>query len=64
MRNSEIVNVQISRLDLIDLMIACTGAEFELVDSEASKKKWRRLHDMLGQQLKEFDAKFDEKENE
>ena len=63
MRNAEIVNVQISRLELVDLMLACIGIEFNLVDSENSRKKWRQLHDMLEEQLKTFDAEFDKKEN-
>ncbi len=63
MRNAEIVNVQMSRLDLVDLMLACTGIEFNLVDSENSKKKWRQLHDMLEKQLRAFDAELDKKEN-
>ncbi len=60
MRNEKIVNVQVSRLDLVNLMMACTSVELNVEGK--SKEKWRNLYNTLKEQLNAFDAKLDEEE--
>lgn len=52
--NARTVNVKISRLDLCDLMLACTVLDTE---TDPENTKWRKLHDKLKAILNEFDEK-------
>lgn len=52
--NARTVNVKISRLDLCDLMLACTALDTE---TDPENTKWRKLHDKLKSILNEFDEK-------
>lgn len=51
MTNQKIVNIELTRLDLCDLLIACT-----CVYNESKAAKWKKLHDILKQQLEKFDT--------
>lgn len=67
--NQDTMTVNLNRLEVCDLMMACTIIEIEAKeewsDPNTSKsrrevlygtiKKWSRLHDTLEAQLKEFD---------
>lgn len=57
MRNGFKTTLQVKRIDICDLMLACLAAK-ELANDEG--KKWDRLHDELKRQLKELDAQLDE----
>lgn len=52
--NGSTINVKITRLELIDLMIACNSLDFEV-----GGKKWNALHDKLSAILEVEDAKHD-----
>nr|DAH24690.1 MAG TPA: hypothetical protein [Caudoviricetes sp.] len=52
--NARPVNVKISRLDLCDLMLACTVLDTE---TDTENTKWEKLHDKLEAILNEFDEK-------
>lgn len=52
--NARTVNVKISRLDLCDLMLACTALDAE---TDPENTKWGKLHDKLRAILNEFDEK-------
>lgn len=67
--NQDTMTVTLNRIEVCDLMMACTIIEIEAKeewsDPNTSKsrrevlygtiKKWSRLHDTLEEQLKEFD---------
>lgn len=70
MLNERTVTVKMKRLELAKLMTACSKVkhefEYDLETAktedekriaEGSAKKWANLHDMLQQQLNDFDAK-------
>lgn len=59
MRNDEIMDLRLKRIDVCDLLLACIAAE-EISGGEA--KKWLKLHDKLRKQLKEFDDLLDVEE--
>lgn len=58
MRNNFKTTLQVRRIDICDLMIACTAAK-----SASGANKWDRLHDELERQLDELDKQLDEIEN-
>ena len=61
MRNEKIVNVKITRHELCDLMLACTGLHYDENGNEMpERKKWKVLHDKLRDQLNEWDEKHDD----
>ena len=49
--------IEVKRIDICDLMLACLAAK-ELANDEG--KKWDRLHEKLKAQLDELDAQLDE----
>lgn len=51
--NSRTVTVKIKRIELCDLLLACTA----LSDATESTKKWNDLHEKLKKILDDFDAK-------
>ena len=75
MRNSEIMSLKMTRLDMCDLMIATSSVYFDMDmemrdenTTEARRKvlresmeKWMRLHDEIRKQINEFDREYDER---
>ena len=59
MRNNFKTTLQVKRIDICDLMLACTAAKQLSNDA----KKWDRLHEELKKQLNELDEQLDEIEN-
>lgn len=73
MRNSEIMSLRLTRLDMCDLMIATSsiyfGMDAEMRDENTtesrrsvlrnSMKKWERLHDEIRRQINAFDREYD-----
>lgn len=57
MRNGFKTTLQVRRIDICDLMLACLAAKQLANDNGA---KWDRLHDELKRQLDELDAQLDE----
>lgn len=54
MLNEKTVTVEIKRIQLCDLLLACTHLDME---TSEDTKKWRELHDKLKQILDDFDKK-------
>lgn len=50
--NYRTVELKLDRIDICDLLLACTGASFEANDGG---QKWKRLHEKLKKALDEFD---------
>ena len=57
MRNEFKTTLQVKRIDICDLMLACLAAK-ELANDGGAK--WDRLHDKLKRQLNELDTQLDE----
>lgn len=57
MRNEFKTTLQVKRIDICDLMLACLAAK-ELANDSGTK--WDRLHDELKRQLNELDTQLDE----
>jgi hypothetical protein len=57
MRNNFKTTIEVKRIDICDLMLACLSAKKAANDEG---KKWDRLHDLLKEQLDELDAQLDE----
>ncbi len=57
MRNEFKTTLQVKRIDICDLMLACLEAK-ELANDSGTK--WDRLHDELKRQLNELDTQLDE----
>ncbi len=57
MRNEFKTTLQVKRIDICDLMLACLEAK-ELANDSGTK--WDRLHDKLKRQLNELDTQLDE----
>lgn len=56
MRNEFKTTLQLRRIDICDLMLACTAAK----QLSNGAEKWDRLHDELKRQLEELDKHLDE----
>lgn len=54
MPNEMTVNVKIKRIELCDLLLACTA-----VYEETGAEKWSQLHDKLNTILEQFDEKHE-----
>lgn len=52
--NEKTVTVKIKRIELCDLLLACTALD-NATDEET--KKWAKLHDRLKEILDDFDSK-------
>ena len=50
--NQRKMNVKLERIDVCDLLIACT-----MLEQETDAKKWGELHDKLKATLEAFDEK-------
>lgn len=59
MLNEMAMDIKLKRIEICDLMMACTCAEYSANDGG---EKWARLHDKLEQMLDEFDAENFNKE--
>lgn len=73
MRNGEMMNLRMTRLDMCDLMLATTNivaeARTEINDPDTTEtrkkilegtiKKWTTLHDKISEQIKQFDEEYD-----
>lgn len=57
MRNQFKTTVNVTMIELCDLLLACLAAK-ELANDEG--KKWDRLHDKLKEQLYELNCQIDE----
>lgn len=55
--NQKTVTVKMKRIELCDLLIACTALDEE---TNADNRKWAKLHDKLKAVLDEFDSKQEE----
>lgn len=58
-RNARTTQVELSRIDICDLMMACTRIGQALKEDGKTANKWEKLHDKLKAQLDEFDAEID-----
>lgn len=56
--NQRTMTVKLRRIDVCDLLLACTCAGR---NTEDGGEKWERLHDVLMEQLNAFDEKAVEK---
>jgi hypothetical protein len=56
MRNSFETAVQLKRIDICDLMLACLAAQSLANDGG---EKWNKLHEKLKKQLNALDAQLD-----
>ena len=57
MRNEFKTTVTLRRIDICDLLIACTALSNE---QENEDNKWAKLHSLLESQLKDLDAALDQ----
>lgn len=55
--NQKTVTVKIKRIELCDLLIACTACSSSVKERGETGKKWDDLHDKLKAILDEFDKK-------
>lgn len=70
MTNQDTMTLKLSRIEVCDLLIACTAIEWEAREEQAAAetsetrreilngtiKKWEELHDIIKKQLDEFDG--------
>lgn len=52
--NQKTVTVKMKRIELCDLLMACTALDEE---TNADNRKWAKLHDKLKAVLDEYDSK-------
>ena len=64
MRNQFRTHIELERIDICDLMLACTSAYVRQKNAGEGGEKWKRLHDKLKEQLKDLDAQLDDLEGE
>ena len=57
MRNQFKSHIEVTRIEICDLVLACTLLDQRTDDSTT---KWRKLHDKLKAQLDELDRQLDE----
>lgn len=55
--NQKIVSLKLKRIEICDLLLACTAVSESLEGDGRTTKKWNDLHDKLGAILKKFDEK-------
>ena len=58
-RNARTTKVELSRIDICDLILACTECKYAQLHKGLNTKKWEKLHDKLKAQLIELDAEID-----
>lgn len=61
MTNEKIVTVKIKRIELCDLLLACTALD-DVIDENTTK--WAKLHDKLKEILDDFDSKQEDEEDD
>lgn len=54
MLNERIVTLKLTRIDVCDLLLACTALD---TATDSDNHKWEQLHDKLNGILDEFDKK-------
>ncbi len=54
MLNEKIVTLKLTRIDVCDLLLACTALD---CGTDESNTKWAELHDRVAEILKAFDEK-------
>ena len=59
MRNHFKTHIQVERVDICDLMLACTMAQYQANDGG---RKWAKLHEKLKAQLDDLDKELDQLE--
>ncbi len=57
--NERTVTVTMKRIELCDLLIACTSLAHLMNQIGNSPAKWNKLHNTLAEALKEFDKEQD-----
>lgn len=57
--NQRTVTVSMKRIDLCNLMLACTNVALSLEKNGETAAKWYDLHDKLKNALDQFDKKMD-----
>ena len=55
--NEKTVTAKLKRIDLCDLMLACTCVSENLKDAGQPAEKWDALHDKIRAIIDDFDAK-------
>jgi len=55
--NQKTVTLKIRRIDLCDLMLACTAIQTSAETDGETGRKWAELHDRLKAVLDDFDQK-------
>lgn len=63
MYNERTINMKLKRIDICDLLLACTFAESairEECEQQGLENKWTKLHDKIQNILEEWDAKHGE----
>ena len=55
--NQKTVRLTLKRIEVCDLLLACTAVSASLREEGQTAKKWDDLHDKLSAILKEFDEK-------
>ena len=58
MINNEDMTITLKRIEVCDLLLACTLAD---MSTEESNKKWANLHDKVEKLLEQFDREYFEK---
>lgn len=53
--NQKTVTLKLKRIEICDLLLACTSVSSALHDEGHSAEKWDALHDKLSQILADFD---------
>jgi hypothetical protein len=56
MTNEKTLTVSMKRIDLCNLMLACTSTAQRVEADGRTAQKWRNLHDQLKAALDSFDA--------
>lgn len=62
--NDRIYDLKIRRIEICDLLIACTHCAYCFEPGSPSFQKWSDLHDKLNEQLAKLDKENEIKEND
>lgn len=55
-RNYITTHIELSRIEMCDLLLACTTAQYAAGDGG---KKWEELHDKINKEIEKLDKKID-----
>lgn len=53
--NYDDMTITLRRIDVCNLLLACTNAEYSAFPAGNDECKWAKLHDILKEQLDKFD---------